>query len=173
LGCGRSAMPIGKGWAIRTGLDLSEKHIFATGIRPLARIPGFTTPLTLSSHGMVTAVPVPEYTIVRGLAAPLSTTASWFPGRERLPDHVFACPMSRQTLGRRPICWASPEGDAGFAPESKPPEIWLPVNEWLARRSRKPEFIPDLGSLLPGGLHLCGAHKEASGVAWAPMTAID
>src|ERR1700730_12994370 len=64
----------------------SPKRMLATASAPL--LPAYhasTTPLTLSIHGMVTAVPDSSTTMVRGFAeATWSIIASWLSGNDKL-----------------------------------------------------------------------------------------
>src|ERR1700716_3782951 len=64
----------------------SPKRMLATASAPL--LPAYhasSTPLTLSIHGMVTAVPDSITTIVRGFAeATWSIIASWLSGKDKL-----------------------------------------------------------------------------------------
>src|SRR5271165_5805574 len=84
--CGRSATLRGNVMGSLALGFTSPNKMFATASAPL--LPAYQTSrtaLTLSIHGMVTAVPVSNTTIVLGLAAATcAIKSSWLSGRDKL-----------------------------------------------------------------------------------------
>src|SRR6202166_5272283 len=119
-GCGKSASLRGK---VIGNLPLgftSPNRMLATASAPL--LPAYhasSTPLTLSIHGMVTAVPDSITTIVRGFAeATWSIIASWLSGNDKfgrsMSSLVHWCTNTMATSD----CLARAVVAAGSAPEA-------------------------------------------------------
>src|ERR1700676_3936997 len=125
-GCGKSASLRGKVMGNFPLGFTSPKRIFATASAPL--LPAYhasTTPLTLSIHGMVTAVPDSITTMVRGFAeATWSIMASWLSGNDKfgrsMSSLVHWCANTMATsdsLARVAVAAGSaPEANLTFKP---------------------------------------------------------